>query len=311
MGLQIAESLDDAELISAALDASIGVNQADDWENAAALSRRRAALADRLSLRERLDVLGVLAWANVMLGELDQATEAADAGVALMQPGQNVSFVLACTSWSGYVGALQGDWARCDGSMQDFLRRWIDVGRLAAAFALQGILSATDWGRNRRTDFHDRLREAGQEIVTSFPQTHPVAALASLLELDLDGIVKVVISHERYPDRAHYVEHALALLTDRGHAVQPQILDRVIERAKRVKLRVLEAQALRALALSTNDPGPLGQALDEFATMGAERYAARVRCELGWMTGDAELAASGQRQMDTLGEADLLLLGRT
>jgi class 3 adenylate cyclase len=308
-GLRLAESLDDAELMSAALDAIVGVKQGDDWENAAALSRRRLALADRLSLRERLDALGVLAWASVMLGQLDQATEAADAGVALMQPGHNVSFVLACTSWSAYVGALQGNWQRCESSVEDLRRRWIDVGRPAAAYALQGVLSAADWRRNRRADDAAMLRDVGMHTITSFPPTHPVAALHSLLELDLDGIAEVVRQHDRYPDRSHYVEHALALLADRRHAVSRDVLDGVIERSARVKLRVLEAQALRVRGLSGGGSDDLRAALDRFATMGAERYAARVRCELGWMTGDEELAATGQQQMDALGEGELLRRG--
>jgi hypothetical protein len=220
-------------------------------------------------------------------------------------------FALASTSWSAYTRALMGDWARTEASLDDLRRRWIDAGRPSAAYALQGVLSGLDWARNRGADAAvDRWREVANEILTSFPPTHPVAAIMALLALDLDGVVDVVRRHERYPDRAHYVEHALALCADRAHPVPIEVLDDVLQRATRVGLRVLEAQALRTKGLTRRDPTDLDAALGAFSAMGADRYAARVRVELGALTGAQEQLDEGRRQMHALGEGDLLRAGR-
>ena len=306
-GLAMAEELGDPQLISAALDALSGISQADDWETSVELSNRRLAFADRLSLEERLDALGVLAWGTVLLGRLDEAATAADAAVALLQPGQNLPFVLASSSWSAYVGALRGDWSRTEASLDDLWRRWLDAGRTAAAYALQGVLSGIDWARNRGADTPlERWREVSELIVTSFPPEHPVTAVAALPALDLDGMVDVIRRHERYPDRAHFVEHAIALCADRDHPVPVDVLDDVLDRSRRVGLRVLEAQALRSRGVTRRDPDDLRRALDAFEAMGAGRYGSRARLELGALTGDAELVTLGRGQMEALGEAVLL-----
>jgi class 3 adenylate cyclase len=306
-GLALAEEIDDAPLISAALDGLAGTTQAADWQNAVQLARRRMALADRIGLEERLDALQVLAWGSTQLGELDEAVAAADAAMAQLQPGQNVVFAVAAASWSGYARALQGDWASTAASVDDLRRRWLDAGRPAAAYALQGILSGVDWARNRGDDASfDRWHAVAFEIISSFPTTHPVAAIAALLSLDMDGIADVVSGHERYPDRVHYVEHAAALCADRGHPVPVPSLDDVIERARRVGLRVLEAQARRLRGMQTEDADDLAAALAALDAMGARRYAARARVELASLTGDTTLFDKGFQQMGEFGEGDLL-----
>lgn len=306
-GLALAEELDDPQLISAALDAMSGITQADDWQTTTALARRRINFAERLNLEERLDALQVLAWGSTQLGELEEALRAADASMALLQPGQNMVFALAAPSWSAYVAALQGDWPRCESSADDLRRRWLDAGRPAAAYALQGLLSGVDWARNRGADASlDRWRELADEIIGSFPQNHPVAAIEALVSLDLDGIADVVRHHERYPDRAHYVEHALALLADRERAVSPEILTELLERAARVGLRVLEAQALRLRGVGQRQPDDLQAAMKAFETMDAQRYAARLRLQLALITEDGAMLETARRQMEDLGEGGLL-----
>ena len=310
-GLALAEQVDDAELMSAALDALAGGTQADDWPGAVEISRRRIAFAERLSIEERLDAFQVLAWASSQLGELDEAARAADAATALLQPGQNMVFVLAATSFSGYVGALQGDWDRCEGSVDDLRHRWIDAGRPAAAYALQGLLSGLDWARNRGAESsYERWSEIAEDIITRYPDGHPVAATEAIVSLDLDAIADLVRHHDLYPDRAHYVEHALAICADRRHSIPDQVLDGVVERSKRVGLRVMEAQARRLIGLTRQQPKELRAALDAFETMRGERYAMRARLELGLLTDDASLIEAGWRGVDALGEGDLFDVGR-
>jgi class 3 adenylate cyclase/tetratricopeptide (TPR) repeat protein len=306
-GLAVAEEIDDAQLISAALDALSGITQATDWRTTVALSRRRMALADRLDLEERLDALQMLAWASAQLGELEEAVAAADAAMAQLQPGQNMAFALAGASWSGYCRALQGEWDAAEASVDDLRRRWLDAGRPAAAYALQGLLSGLDWARNRGQDApFDRWHSVAEEIVSSFPVAHPVAAMSAVLSLEMDGVTEVARRHERYPDRAHYVEHALALCADRHHPVPVAVLEEILRRSERSGLRVLWAQARRVKGIVTDDAEELSAALGAFEGMGARRYAARIRVELGSLTGDAELLKAGREQLDVLGEGALL-----
>ena len=245
----------------------------------------------------------MLAWGSIQLGDLDQAVAAADAAMAQLQPGQNMTFAVAGASWSAYGRALQGDWASTAASVDDLRRRWMDAGRPAAAYGLQGILSGVDWARNRGDESSfDRWHPVAFEIISSFARAHPVAAIAALLSLDMDGVADVVSKHNQYPDRAHYVEHAAALCADRGHPVPLASLDDVINRAVRVGLRVLEAQARRLRGMQTENADDLSAALAAFDAMGARRYAARCRVAVGLLTGDATLVALGNQQMAELGE---------
>jgi class 3 adenylate cyclase/type II secretory pathway predicted ATPase ExeA len=302
-GLALAERLDDAGLMSAGLDALAGVTQADDWAGTVEITTRRIAFAERLSLEERLDALQVLAWGSAQLGELQDTVAASDDALGLLQPGHNMTFVLAADSWSAYAGALMGDWPRITASLDDLRRRWLDAGAPSAAYALQGLLSGIDWARNRGAGAEmDRWSDVAGQIVNSFPGGHPVAAVNALLALDLEAMVAVIRDHERYPDRAHYIEHAIALCADRNHDLPVDLLDDVLIRARRVGLRVLAAQALRARGLRSRNVRELSAALDAFERMQASRYAARLRIELGTVQNDAALRGQGVREVAALGE---------
>lgn len=309
-GLALAEEIDDPQLISAALDSSTGINQNADWGMARELSERRIALGDRLALEERLDAWQMIAWASALLGDLPEAIRASDAAMSLLQPEQNMPFSLAAASWSAYARALRGEWEAMRASVEDLRRRWIDADRPAASYALQGVLSGIDWARNRGDDeLFERWRSVAERIVGQFAPAHPVAATSAIVTLDLDGCADIVVRHERYPDRVHYVEHALALCADRGHRIPVPTLDEILERARRVGLRVLEAQALRQRGLVNDSGADLSASLAAFEEMGAARYAARLRTELGTLSGDAELLSTGRRELAALGEGDLLVKG--
>jgi hypothetical protein len=134
-----------------------------------------------------------------------------------------------------------------------------------------------------------------------------VRANAAALDLDLDGLADIVLHHERYPDRAHYVEHALALCADRRHALPAAVLDSVLDRAVRSALRLVEAQARRLRGLLNDAPDEVQMAMDIFADVGAGRYLARTELELGALSGSEEQLASGRRRLAALGEEDLFM----
>lgn len=304
-GLALAERLDDSTLISAALDAMTTTSDVD-WRRTLDLSTRRTAMGEKLPLNERLDALGMVAWSSVLLGELPRAIEAAEVAISLIQPGQNAGFALAGASWNAYARALRGEWDEMRSSTENLRQRWLEAERPAAAYALQGPLSAIDWARNRgEEDLFERWRAVAHEIISRFGQGHPVRATEAALELDLDALSDIVARHERYPDRAHYIEHALALCADRRHPVPAAAIESVLDRAVSSGLRLIEAQARRLRGLLDGMPDELEAALDLFQAVGAARYVARVQVELGTMTGSAEQVSTGSVALAALGEDGL------
>ena len=303
-GLRTAEELDDARLISAALDALTSTEQSTDPNEARAISRRRVAMGPRLPLDERLDALNMVSWTAALIGDLEDTARAADEAMALVQPGQNPGFALGGTSWSAYAAALTGDWDRLVASVDALRRLWIDAERPAASYCLQGVLSGIDWARGRgEEELLERWLDIATDIVERFDPGHPVAALASVIRLDAAGLVDLVVHPERFPDRQHYVEHATALCADRLLATPISAVDALIARAERSGMVPLEAQARRLRGLLGDRPDDLARSLELFEAIGAGRYAARLRAELGRARGDAAMADRGIRELDALGEA--------
>ncbi len=304
-GLAIAERLDDPSLISAALDAM--TNQNVDPEGARQLAERRMTMSNRLPIDERLDALNVVAWTSALLGDFPPLLRAAEAALDLIQPGQNAGFALGGDSWHAYAAAFLGRWEVLVSDVDRLRAHWIEAERPAASYALQGLLSGIDWARNRGDEMKmSRWAEVAENIVGRYPESHPVAALRSIVLLDLDGIARIVSNAGRYPDRVHYVEHAMALAADRAHPVPLAAIDRVAGEADERGMRPLLAQARRLRGILSRDPAELAASSELFEQMSARRYAARVQRELGSLSGDATLCGIGERILDELGELDAL-----
>ena len=123
-----------------------------------------------------------------------------------------------------------------------------------------------------------------------------------MIRLDMDGVVEIVREPDRHPDRAHYVEHAVALCADRVQAVPLPFIDALIARAQASGMRLLEAQALRLRGVLRDDPDDLSRSLSMLEELGGQRYAARLRTELGLVRGDVALRDRGMRELESMGE---------
>ncbi len=306
-GLAIAERIDDAGLISAGLDAMTSHDQTVVPAHARELSERRLAMSRRLPLDERLDALNMVAWTSALLGDFPPLLRASEAALDLIQPGQNAGFALGTASWHAYASAFHGRWDRLVTDVDLLRAHWIEAERPAASYALQGLLSGIDWARNRGDEqTTQRWSEVADDILSHYADAHPVAALQAMLQPDLDGVARIVGSASRYPDRLHYVEHAMALAADRGHPVPLSALDEVAREAEARGMRVVLSQARRLRGILARDQAELAASLLLFEAMGATRYAARVRRELGRLTADDGLLRAGERVLDELGELDAL-----
>ena len=83
-------------------------------------------------------------------------------------------------------------------------------------------------------------------------------------------------------------------------------IDVLITLAESTGMRLLAAQGLRLRGVLQGDPADLVRSLGIFDSIGAQRYAARLRIELGTMRGDADMRNAGMSELEGLGELEQL-----
>ncbi len=307
-GRALAERMGDPRLLSAALDAIASFVVEDDPAAAREIQRSRWRLADRLSLLERTDAYQMVAWQSALLGDVTAALEAADAGLATIQPGQSPDTVQVLYAWRGWALAMGGNWDEVRPAQAQTHQVWVNGGRLPAAYVLHGPLSAAFVGAARRDDgLVSDSRELIDEITRHFPSDHPAHDLSALARGDLDVIAtKIVGAWDRYIERLHHVGLAIALATDSGHPLPADALDRLVAHTEPRRMRWIEGEARRARALRASDADELRRALALLEGTGARPRVARARAELGQLTGDKALASRGLRDLEALGDVTAL-----
>lgn len=151
-------------------------------------------------------------------------------------------------------------------------------------------------------------REVVGEIIRSFPAATPFGRMQPYLDLDVETLQALVVhDFAAIPvSRSHFVERALALCVDHARFPNANVSQALAEHAAQHQMRVLEAQARRALGLAQRDPSGLNQALELFQRTGAVPYAARVQCERGMLTGNNADLTAGMRTLEMLGDIDYL-----
>ncbi len=310
-GLEIAERLDDPELMSAALDGLGGVRSAmADHAAAVEMARRRLALEPRLSLEERLDAHNVLAWQSTLVGELDEAVDAATRGLSAVQLGQNPHFAISVANWLPYAYALLGRWDEVHAATERCRQLWVEGGRVTAGYALTGFIAGLEVARARGDEAGiEAFSEVIAEIVGQFGENHPTRRLAAFLGPDTEALAeRVAADWEFYVERLQHVERAFAICADRGQPIGPPAVEQVIEAARHRNTRPLLGQALRVRGAQEGSEDDLREALALFEAVGAVPYVARVEVELGRLVGDDALVERGTGRLQDLG--DIGQLGR-
>lgn len=309
-GLEIAETLDDARLRSAALDGLGSLAQERGaWEEVRERARQRLAFQNRLDLQERMDAYSMAAWASAELGDLLDAERVSAAGLALLQPGQVVAWALHLVAWRTYALMLMGRWDDALATADRARALWIESGLLSAGYAVRGFIAGLDVARARRDERRaEAFGEVLEKILRSFGPDRFVVRMLPYLSGDLDALAHKVIgglgiTHVNQPE---YVERALSFCSDRGHRVPPDIVRPIAAFAVQYHYRILEGQARRALGAALRDPAELTRSLTTFERTGAIPYAARVRCERALITGDGPEMNAGLKVLDTLGDLDQL-----
>ncbi|MEX0630356.1 MAG: adenylate/guanylate cyclase domain-containing protein [Chloroflexota bacterium] len=306
----IARELDDATLLSAALDALAASMLGRDPVAGLALTQERAALEDRLPLYERTDFHNMLAWNFASLGELDEVLRAAEAVLRDLAPNQAQALALSLAAWQVWSLAMLGRWDEVTPASERANRLWEESGRISSGFALHGYMAATEVGWARGDD---RLSGRGAAaiigIAEMFPPGHIFRRLAAYAQPDPELLVRtVILDWEPYVTRLHLVERAISLCVDLRHPIPSDGLELLVAEARARDQRLLGAQLLRARGVQGRAPDDLREALDLFRGFGAKPLVARAEIELGRLLGDDALESSGIAALEALG--DIAQLGR-
>jgi class 3 adenylate cyclase len=309
-GLAIADRLDDPRLRSAALDALTCCAQARGaWMQSRHFAQQRLAFEDRLDLHERLDAHTMVAWASALLGDLAQVDRATAAALGLFQSGQVHWWGLHSASWRAYALTLLGRWDEALAVAEHARKIWAEGGLIPAAYCVHGFMAALDVGRARHdSQLVDRYRSVLDEILRHFAADSLFGRLRPYGRGDLEALdAELVRGFGTVPRaRQQLVERTLSLCADLEHVLPPDRIRPIVDSAAADGLKLLEAQARRALGIALRDAAELTRALGIFEEARAAPYAARVRCERALLTGDQAELEAGKHILEALGDLDQL-----
>ena len=304
----IARGLDDATLLSAALDALGTTTVGRDPNAGLELTLQRVAMEERLAFGERCDVHNMLAWHNSALGNLAAVLEAADELLRDMAPNQALALALSLIAWKVWALVLLGRWDEVAQATERAIRAWEEAGRISAGFALQGFMAAAEVGWARGDDrLASRATSVLIGISDQFPPGQMFRRLAAFAAPDPAALVReVVLAWEHFVNRLHLVERVVSLCVDRREPIPAEALDNLIGEMRARDQRLLLAQLLRARGVQARSADDLREALDLFRSFHARPSIARAEVELGQLSGDSALETSGIRTLETLGDVGQL-----
>jgi hypothetical protein len=309
-GLAIADRLDDPRLRSAALDALTCCAQARGaFAQSRHFAQQRLAFEDRLDLHERLDAHTMVAWASALLGDLAQTDRATASALGLFQSGQLHWWGLHSASWRAYALTLLGRWDEALAVAEHARRIWAEGGLIPAAYCVHGFIAALDIARARHdAQLVDRFRAVLDEILKHFAADSLFGRLRPYGRESIHTLEEEVVGGFGTIPRARQqlVERTLSLCSDHDRALAPEVIQPIVASAAADSLKLLEAQARRALGISRRDSAELTRALGLFEETRAVPYAARVRCERALLTGDQSELEAGMHVLETLGDLDQL-----
>ena len=303
--LVIARRLDDPNLESMALDALSGTAQIrGDWRQGREYARRRLTFQDRLNMVEKVDAHSMVAWSSALLGDLDEADRVTAQGLAQVQPGQVPAWTLHIVVWRIYALTLLGRWDEALLMGERARQLWLESGKPSAGYAVRGFMAVIDVARARQDDrLAESYREILDTILMAFPADSQFHRWLGYGTTDLRPITEALSQMARtatgFPERA---ERGLNLLLDAGEPLPADRLGELLRRAEAGHFRPLEAQARRGLGIVGRDREMLTRSLALWEEIGAAPYAARVRCERAFLSGDAAELDKGLADLERLGD---------
>ena len=141
--LEIAHRLGDPALASAALDGIGTIAQLrGDFEAMRATAQERLDMGPHLSFAERIDAACMVAWASLLVGDLERGDDVAGSALAVVQPGQGGNWALHLSAWRALIATLRGDWDVALSAANKAHEFWLEMDRVPAGYALRGFLAA-------------------------------------------------------------------------------------------------------------------------------------------------------------------------
>ncbi|HEX7472310.1 MAG TPA: hypothetical protein VF323_04455, partial [Candidatus Limnocylindrales bacterium] len=301
--VEVAQRLGDAALASAALDGIGTIAQMrGDFEGMRSTAQQRLDMGERLSVAERIDAACMVAWACLLLGDLDRGDAVAGSALAVVQPGQAGNWALHLAAWRALIATLRGDWDVAIAAANKAHGFWLELGQVPAGYAIRGFLAALSVAQARGDDSGAaHWREVVGQIASAFQGTQGRRLQGAIGANDAATVVEALEGLETTTIGDDTLERALGFVSDRAIPIDPGALQR-IDDLTFPTARLAHAQIDRARGLANGDPGPLRRALDMFATAGARPDEARVRVELGRLTGDEGMTEEGLRMLREIGD---------
>ena len=309
-GLAIAERLDDPWLRSAALDALSSCAKARGaFAQSRQFAQKRLAFEERLDLHERLDAHTMVAWTSALLGDLANTDRSTASALGLFQSGQVHWWGLHSAAWRAYALTLLGRWDEALAVAEHARKIWAEGGLIPAAYCVHGFIAVLDVARARHDiQLVDRYRGVLDEILKHFAADSLFGRLRPYGRGDIDTLeAEVIGGFGMIPrSRQQLVERTLSLCSDLDRALAPEAIHPIVTSAAADGLKLLEAQARRALGICLRDSAELRRALALFEETAAVPYAARVRCEAALLTGNQSDLEAGIHVLEALGDLDQL-----
>lgn len=307
--LEIARQLDDANLISAALDGLGAIALLDD--DLAAMAEHaaeRLSISNRLDAAERGDAALVRAWGLLSLGRLGEALAASAPIHTWFGPGQAITFQFSARAWEVSILHAMGRWDEAVARARRMVELWDEADRGPHGYAVHGFVRTVLIGRARRdSGLEDAFMAMSREVLDPFESDRRITRLESILRGDLAAIAgQFVVDWREWHGRTDYLDIALGVLADHRHAADGDALRGLIGYAEARGLRLPEAQARRLLGLVESDLTQLRHARSLFEAMGADSYLARTDTEIGLLAGDEAAFDRGVLVLEALGDAEQL-----
>ena len=305
--LELARELDDADLMSAALDAMANIATNDDQiDEAIRVTDQRRPFADRLAFTERLDLLNMTAWLELLRGRLDVSERAAAEAREGISPGHASVWTMGASAWRTLALQLLGRWPDALAEAAKIERDWADSEVAVPAFAAHGLFAARAVARAQGDG---AAASHWQGLLTTLLDriegTTRMHRLRAEIDDDLAGLHDGVLANFRdYVGRMDYVHLAAARLTDARYPADPALLEEIATYAEPRHLRIVEAAARRALGVLRGDPEQLEAALELYRWMGARPFVARLEAEIGLLKGDAGPVGSAISSLEQIGDLE-------
>ena len=305
--IESARRIGQPDLISAAFDAAAAAEMGrDEMHRVLALTKERQELQDRVSTSERADSWIVRTWAEVLLGQLEEAVASADRVRAGLAPGQASSFVLGASCWRVVALHALGRWDEAQADAARAERAWSESELRSPWYAINGFLAALAIARGRGdTVGVAHWRELVARIDQGSDAQIRTRRLFAYANEDLAALASDVVAEFRlFAGRLDYLYLTMGLLADRRHPAPEAALDELITYVDARGLRLVAAAGRRLRGVVRGDRDDLAAALADFEGMGALPYVARVRTELGELTGDAALIDRGMDGLEAIGDIE-------